>query len=191
MERLTRKSLEYKDTWIADGSLSNIEGVVRGKAIDRLAELEDILEKYGIENLEDLELRLEDIEHYAYQANKQLIDILTKYGIENLDILDLNLQTIKNINIQNANLRNELAELKQKAIVQKFKIGQDVFIILDAVIKETNINSITIFAGNELSYYCKYVNNEKMYLELDEEEIFATREEAGQKLAETKGEKDD
>lgn len=53
MERLTRKSLEYKDTWIADGSLSNIEGVVRGNAIDRLAELEDVLEKYGIENLDD------------------------------------------------------------------------------------------------------------------------------------------
>ena len=73
----------------------------------------------------------------------------------------------------------------------KFKVGQDVFIILDAVIKDTNINSITIFAGNELSYYCKYVNNEKMYLELDEEEIFATKEEAEQKLAKIKGEKDE
>lgn len=47
----------------------------------------------------------------------ELEDVLEKYGIENPDILDLNLQTIKNINIQNANLRNELAELKQKAIV--------------------------------------------------------------------------
>ena len=87
-----------------------------------------------------------------------------------------------------AELEQELAELKQKAIVPKFKVGQDVFIILDAVIKDTNINSITIFAGNELSYYCKYVNNERMYLELDEEEIFATKEEAEQKLTETKGE---
>ena len=88
MERLTRKSLEYKDNWIADGSLSNIEGVVRGDAIDRLAELEDVLESWHIENLEELELRLEDIEHYAYQANKQLIDILAKYGIKNAEELD-------------------------------------------------------------------------------------------------------
>ena len=161
MQRLTRKSLEYKDTWIADGSLSNIEGVVRGNAIDRLAELEDILESWHIENLEELKIRLNDCQVYHLQNNSN--------------------ETLIH------NLKNELAELKQKAIVPKFKVGQDVFIILDAVIKDTNINSITIFAGNELSYYCKYVNNEKMYLELDEEEIFATKEEAEQKLAEIGG----
>ena len=117
----------------------------------------------------------------------ELEDVLEKFEIENPDILALNLQTIKNINIQNANLRNENAELKQKAIVPKFQIGQDVFVILDSVVEETSINSITIFTGNELSYYCKYVGNERMYLELEEEQIFATREEAAQKLAEIKG----
>ena len=35
-----------------------------------------------------------------------------------------------------------------------------------------------IFAGNELSYYCKYVDNKRMYLELAEDEIFTTKEEA-------------
>ena len=133
-----------------------------GEAIKELGELEDILESWNIENLEELKTRLNDCQvyHLENNSNETLIH----------------------------NLKNELAELKQKAIVPKFKVGQDVFIILDAVIKDTNINSITIFAGNELSYYCKYVNNEKMYLELDEEEIFATKEEAEQKLAETKGE---
>ena len=133
-----------------------------GEAINKLGELEDILESWHIENLEELKTMLHDCQvyHLENNSNETLIH----------------------------NLKNELAELKQKAIVPKFKVGQDVFIILDAVIKDTNINSITIFAGNELSYYCKYVNNERMYLELDEEEIFATKEEAEQKLAETKGE---
>ena len=132
-----------------------------GEAIKKLGELEDILESWHIENLEELKIRLNDCQVYHLQNNSN--------------------ETLIH------NLKNELAELKQKAIVPKFKVGQDVFIILDAVIKDTNINSITIFAGNELSYYCKYVNNEKMYLELDEEEIFATKEEAEQKLAEIGG----
>ena len=127
-----------------------------GEAIKKLGELEDVLEKWHIE---DLDKFLEE----QIAKKRELNDILWK-------------------------MEQELAELKQKAIVPKFKVGQDVFIILDAVIKDTNINSITIFAGNELSYYCKYVNNERMYLELDEEEIFATKEEAEQKLAEIKGE---
>ena len=73
MGRLTRKSLEYKDTWIADGSLSNIEGVVRGRAIDRLAEFEDLMEKYGfniISDIEDVFLKFKHIQH-TNQALKE------------------------------------------------------------------------------------------------------------------------
>lgn len=81
MERLTRKSLEYKDTWIADGSLSNIEGVVKGNAIDRLAELEDVLEKYGIENAEELDRLINQLElsqKEIQQLNQQLHDLPKK-----------------------------------------------------------------------------------------------------------------
>lgn len=141
MERLTKKDdfFDYilpeqnavGDNQATEISLGETEYTCKkyivGEAINHFAELEDVMEKYNIENIGDLELRLEDIEHYAFQVNKQLVDILAKYGIENLDILDLNLQTIKNINIQNANLRNELAELKQKAIVPKFEKGQLVY----------------------------------------------------------------
>ena len=88
MKRLTRKSLEYKDTWIADGSLSNIEGVVRGNAIDRLAELEDVLESWHIESLEELKTRLHDCQvyHLENNSNETLIH----------------------------NLKNELADLQHK-----------------------------------------------------------------------------
>lgn len=90
MERLTRKSLEYKDTWIVDGSLSNIEGVVRGNAIDRLAELEDVLEKYGIENAQDLERYLN------FKTNVAIWE--GKAGLER----------------QIKDLKQELSELKEK-----------------------------------------------------------------------------
>lgn len=133
MERFTKKNefFEYVlpeqnifgDNQATEISLGETEYTcklhITGEAIKRFGELEDVLEKYNIENIGDLELRLEDIEHYAYQENKQLVDILAKYGIENLDILDLNLQTIKNINIQNANLRNELADLQHRLKVSE------------------------------------------------------------------------
>jgi hypothetical protein len=70
MKRLTRKSLEYKNTWIADGSLSNIEGVVRGKPIDRLAEFEDFMEEMGFDSLEDLKTTLKKCEDKYFKMNR-------------------------------------------------------------------------------------------------------------------------
>ena len=68
--RLTRKSLEYKDTWIADGSLSNIEGVVRGNAIDRLAEFEDFMEEQDFDSLEELKITLKKCEDKYFKMNR-------------------------------------------------------------------------------------------------------------------------
>ena len=87
----------------------------------------------------------------------------------------------------------ELEEQLKNAIVPKFKIGQEVFIIFETtekkhIVESTKVDSITIFAGNELSYYCKYVDGERMYLELDEDELFTTKEKAQAKLEELKGE---
>lgn len=180
MERLTRKSLEYKDTWIADGSLSNIEGVVRGNAIDRLAELEDVLEKYGIENAEDLDGVL-----------KPLID-------------NGELENWKSANfwkMQTERLKQELAELKQNAIVPKFKVGQEIYVIDDyfkvtsAIIERVIINKEYSISEGETSYV-HYLANlgekyewDERYLILYGEEISLTKEEAEQKLAEIKGEK--
>lgn len=115
-------------------------------------------------------------------------DVLGKHDVESAEELDLILEGLAKVYQENADLKNELAELKQKAIVPKFNIGQEVFIIIQDVIRATSINSFRVFENNELSYYCKYVDGKRMYLELDEEEIFATKEEAEQKLAEIKGE---
>lgn len=164
MERLTRKSLEYKDTWIADGDLSNIEGVVRGNAIDRLAELEDILESWHIENLEELKTRLHDCQayHLKNNSNETLIH----------------------------NLKNELAELKQKAIVPKFSLGQTCFIIWENDIISARIEKIIMKLSKdeeENSIFYSITNQYGYALRFPEEQIFATKEEAEQKLTEIGG----
>ena len=79
---------------------------------------------------------------------------------------------------------SELEEQLKNAIVPKFKVGQEVFVIIQGVVRTTAINSFSFFEGYEVSYYCKYVDGERMYLELDESELFATKEEAEAKLKE-------
>ena len=174
---------------------------ITGEAIKRFGELEDVLEKYNIENIGDLELRLEDIEHYAYQENKQLVDILAKYGIDNLDdfIKEYSSRNIKLAN-NNYDLEQELAELKQKVIVPKFKVGQEIYVIDDyfrvtsAIIERVIINTEHSISEGETSYV-HYLANlgekyewDERYLMLDGEDISLTKEEAEQKLAEIKGE---
>ena len=134
MERLTKKDdfFDYVlpeqnifgDNQVTEISLGETEYTcklhITGEAIKRFGEFEDVLEKYNIENIGDLELRLEDIEHYAYQENKQLIDILAKYGIDNLDDF-IKEYSSRNIKLANDNyaLKQELADLQHKLKVSE------------------------------------------------------------------------
>lgn len=63
-------------------------GCVMGKAIDKLAQLEDVMEDYNIKTVEELGKRLEDVEQYNYETNRQFIDVMAKYGIESIEELD-------------------------------------------------------------------------------------------------------
>lgn len=81
----------------------------------------------------------------------------------------------------------QIAELEEKlknSIRPKFKVEQEVFVIYEGIVKNTTINSITIFEGNEFTYYCKYIDGERVYLEIEEQDLFATKEEAEAKLRE-------
>lgn len=133
----------------------------------------------------------------------ELEDVLEKHGIENPTILDFYLQTMKNINMQNANMRNELAELKQKVIVPKFKVGQEIYVIDDyfkvtsAIIERVIINTEYSISEGKTSYV-HYLANlgekyewDERYLILDGEDISLTKEEAEHKLAKIKGDKDE
>lgn len=128
-------------------------------------------------------------------------DVLEKHGIENPTILDFCLQTIKNINMQNANMRNELAELKQKAIVPKFRTYQPIFYITQYYTStkgnpEYDIISDKYYVAeneNEIILGWNYAKdfNQRKYYYVRKDWVFATKEEAEQKLAEIKGEKDE
>ena len=132
---------------------------------NKLGELEDVLEKYGIESAEDLDNIINSIRTNTF------IDI------ENKEILEL----------ENANLKSELAELKQKAIEPKFKVGQEVYVVCDS-----NINRIV--SGWKIADYEYYkqqyiIENKNGIDWIHKDKIFATREEAKQKLAEIGGKK--
>lgn len=128
---------------------------------NKLGELEDVLEKYGIESAEDLDNIINSIRTNTF------IDI------ENKEILEL----------ENANLKSELAELKQKAIVPKFSIGQEVWAI--SVYRKDCVDNFIIQEICFCSPYGLYYKT-NMGINLYEYyfDIFATKEEAEQKLAE-------
>ena len=142
-----------------------------GEAIKKLGELEDILESWHIENLEELKTRLHDCQvyHLENNSNETLIH----------------------------NLKNELAELKQKAIVPKFRTYQSIFYITQYYTStkgnpEYDIISDNYYVAeneNEIILGWNYAKdfNQRKYYYVRKDWVFATREEAEQKLAEIGG----
>ena len=126
--------------------------------VDKLGELEDILEKWHIENLDKF---LEE----QIAKERELNDILWK-------------------------MEQELVELKQKAIVPKFKIGQEVWFVSDPyTARYAKVRNIKI---EEISISSIFVERGVMYAGDDwagisESELFTTKEEAEQKLAKIGG----
>ena len=160
MERLTKKCDVITQT---TASVGETEYVVKenkfGKAINKLGELEDVLEKFNI----------------GYTAQLDSILTNTLIDIENKEILEL----------ENANLKSELAELKQKAIVPKFERQSHIYGFAYGRIKPYVViayldNTITLCEDVQSNTF-EFCNN--AYL-------VETKEEAEQKLAEIKGKKD-
>lgn len=136
------------------------------KAINKLGELEDILESWHIESLEELKTRLHDCQMYHLENNSN--------------------ETLIH------NLKNELAEFKQKAIVSKYRQGQLVYILYNNIPSQVSIDKIIIKAKieskfsqfNKIEIKYKVDYDTKYY---NENDIFATQKEAEQKLAEVGG----
>ena len=182
MERLTEKVNDYWET--NDKAhiyyLDTNESVFVGNAIDRLAELEDVLEEFELTSAEDLR------NYLNFQDNMGTI-WESKLDLKN----------------KIAELEQELAELKKKMIMPKFEVGQEIYIaddyfrVTSAIIERVIINREYSISKGETSYV-HYLANlgekyewDERYLILDSEDISLTKEEAEQKLAEIKGEKND
>lgn len=132
---------------------------------NKLGELEDVLEEFELTSAEDLRNFLN------FKGNMAIWEGELNY---------------KN---KIADLEQELAELKQNEIVPKFKVGQEIYIVCDF-----NINRIV--SGWKIADYEYYkqqyiVENKDSIDWIHEDKIFATKEEAEQKLAEVKGKKDE
>lgn len=151
MERLTHK-IVYDNEHCQYMFDIDQDSEVRAK----LGELEDVLESWHIENLEELKTRLHDCQvyHLKNNSNETLIH----------------------------NLKNELAELKQKAIVPKFKIGDKVYAIIDTF-AYTGVFPVEIRDTHLLYEVWDGQDTTKQHFT----RIFATKEEAEQKLAEIGG----
>lgn len=130
-----------------------------GEAIKEFGELEDALEEFELTSAEDLR------NHLNFQDNMAIWEGELNY---------------KN---KIADLEQELTELKQNAIVPKFKVGQEIYIVCDP----NRIVSGWKIADYEY-YKQQYIVKNKNGIDwLREDRIFATKEEAEQKLAEIGG----
>lgn len=142
-------------------------------ATNKLGELEDVLEEFGLTSAEDLRNFLN------FQDNMAIWEIELNY---------------KN---KIADLEQELAELKQKAIVPKFVVGQEIWDkwLMAWKIKRVETHQFNNGNGNTATIEIYRLghdgNDDYSYCILpgDNDIVFATKEEAEQKLAEIKGEK--
>lgn len=137
---------------------------------NKLGELEDVLEKYGIENLEGYISALIEARNIAIDEKKTQF----KKYIEEV--------------AKRENLEQELAELKQKAIVPK----EDKFVIVSNAWKHNKKYGIAkvkqIMTDHYILQTDDYLGTYVTCIQFGE---FKTLEEAEQKLAEIKGEKDE
>ena len=151
-------------------------------ATNKLSELEDVLEKWHIENLEGYISALIEARNIAIDEKK----IQFKKYIEEV--------------AKRENLERELAELKQKAIVSKFRTYQPIFYITQFYTStkgnpEYDIISDKYYVAeneNEIILGWNYAKdfNQRKYYYVRKDWVFATKEEAQAKLEEL-GEKDE
>lgn len=139
---------------------------------DKLGELEDVLEKYGIESTEELDGVL-----------KPLID---NGELENW-------KSAIFWKTQTERLTQELTELKQKAIASKFEPFQKIYVLI-----YNDEGKCSIIEHIYSGYSVNYCARERIWIQCTDTDnsymlsnCFVTKEEAEQKLAEIKGKKDE
>lgn len=150
------------------------------KIMNKLGELEDILEKYGIENAEELD---DFIKNKDCQINR------LKQNYENCSKLEKIISKERQYCLDNWRAcEKELAELRQKAIVPK----EDKFVIVSNAWKHNKKYGIAkvkqIMSDHYILQTDDYLGT---YVPCIQFGGFKTLEEAEQKLAEIKGDKDE
>lgn len=150
------EKIEYTDTinYVVTTQPDIVAGYI-DELNERIAEIEQELAKY--KELQD-QLGLENADEFEWFA---MLDLLTD-NEKNMHILDLH---------------RELAELKEKAIIPKFKVGQEVWHIITAKPMRDFI------VRNDMHQYELGISKFGVY----EDFLFATEQEAQDKLKEIQG----
>lgn len=122
-------------------------------------------------------------ETYAViQKLGDLEDVLEKNYIESVEELDLILQGLAKVHQENANLKNELTELKQEAIVPKFERQSQVYGFAYGRIKQY----VVIAYLDNMYTLCEDTQANTIDA-CNNDYLVETKEEAEQKLAEIGG----
>lgn len=130
---------------------------------------------------EDMKVSIWDYELCNGAEWKDFLEVINKLGEEN-----------KALKIDRDDWKKESQDLQEQlhnAIVPKFKIGQEVFIVIDKVDKakvEKIIATISKLDDETFTFY-SITDSYGYALRLPEGQIFATREDAEKRLAELKG----
>ena len=146
-------------------------------------------ERYKLESHNGTFCEFHDTETDEWYTRKDLVtDLLNRQDkrIKELEDKDWYEQCIKQLEEQNTRLLQENQQLKQKAIVPKFSLGQEVWAI--SVYRKNCVDNFVIQEICFCSRYGLYYKTD-MGINLYEYyfDIFATKEEAEQKLVEIKG----
>ena len=128
-----------------------------------------------------------------YKFEKELAEFKEKYE----DCENERLQNrIEYLTMKNKWLsaEKELAEFKEKAIVPKFKVGQNIFFIDNECQIAQGVVDVILTGQDVFENWCKYsidlgleYEDDIRFIDKNEEEIFATKEETQDKLKEMKG----
>lgn len=179
MERLTRVFAETTHGTKGYESVNEIKVDTESihnlsEIITTLGKMEDVLEEFELTSAEDLR------NYLNFKTNMAIWE--GKFELKN----------------KIAVLEQELAELKQKAIVPKFRTYQSIFYITQYYTStkgnpEYDIISDKYYVAeneNEIILGWNYAKdfNQRKYYYVRKDWVFATKEEAEQKLAEIKGE---
>ena len=141
------------------------------------------MKKYYLNIIKDKDQRIAELE-------QELAKLKEKYNKANEKLKNITEEVENNIvdGQDYEKLKQELAELKEKAIVPKFKVGQEVYYyhIARNKIYLGLVEDIQYFATRSGIFY-RIPNLQRDYFWIREDELFATEQEAQEKLKEMNG----